>query len=173
MKYKQRKIKGGYIPIARDILKSDAYIDLHIGGKAIIPHLANCWHSEKQEAITYSARQVADVLNVSKSTGSRILKDLIAKGFINTVAESDWINGKARAYKLNWLPYHGKEATDEWREYVSDKLKPTSHPWDGSPPKRPTHGTVKLKTANLQVCRDQKSITYGTFSQATVPPQVH
>ena len=92
-----------------------------------------------------SARQVGIIMNISHKHGARVLADLVEKGFISIVEESNWINGKARYYKLNWMPYHGKEATDEWRKYKTSKLNTTCHSRHGTSKKRVAYVTDRNK----------------------------
>jgi len=136
------KRKHGVIGIPREMIRSPAYRDLSLPSRCLIVELQDVWNPG-HISIHFSVRRVSESLGVSISSASRSFQELLSHGFIKLAHESNWVNGKAREWQLNWLPINGLEPTDEWK------------------------GWPKVRHGNL----DQSS-TRGTVTHKTVPPEI-
>ncbi len=148
---KHFKRKGGVIALPRDLLRSDAYRALQLPARCLLIELQDVWSFDRP-IIHYSARRAAEALNVSPKTAARAFTELTEAGFIVMAGESDWLNGKAREYKLTWLPTNGREPTDEWAS-----ARPTCHQGNGRPGKRVTRVTVDSKPDPKPVTRERQN----------------
>ena len=111
---------GGVIGFPRQVLRSVAYKDLSTNARALMFELQDIWAPFKLD-LHYSVRRAAQSLGVANGTAGNAFKELIDHGFIRCVDESDWFNGKARVWRLNWLISRGKEPTNEWMEWEKNK----------------------------------------------------
>lgn len=70
----------------------------------------------------FSVKRAKDALGVSKPTAIKAFDELSNKGFIDLVNQHEWLNGRAREWRLTYLPYKGREPTDEWEDWRSEKI---------------------------------------------------
>jgi len=113
---RQYKWKGGVLGFPREVIRSKAYKDMSSNAKALMPHLQDVWKPH-EPIIHYSNRRVVDILGVSAGTACKVFKELEDHGFIQMIEEGDWLNGKAREWRLTWLTSNEKEPTNEWKSW--------------------------------------------------------
>ena len=107
------KYKQGVIGFPREVIRSDAFLKLKPAAKALMMILQDVWRPHEPN-VHFSVRRAGDRLNVSKNSAAVAFKELLQAGFIVCAEESDWLNGKARVWRLTWVPIKGKEPTNEW-----------------------------------------------------------
>ena len=88
------------------------------------------------------------MLGVSAGTATASFRDLESHGFIRMAEESDWLNGKAREWRLTWMTSNSREPTNEWLQWV--KLDSAFSERHGQTPNRSVRDTVKKKTPKLR-----------------------
>jgi len=114
--FKAYKYPGGVIGFPRIVLRSTAFKSLNSNARALMLEFQDFWRPH-EPAIHFSVRRAANLLNISPNTACRAFKELEEHGFITLKEESNWLNGKARVYILNWLPRGNKEPTNEWMNW--------------------------------------------------------
>ena len=159
---------GGVLGVPRRVIRSPAYRDLTLPARCLMLELQDVWRPSEPD-VHYSARRAATALNVSKSTASTTFHELVDHGFINRVGASDWLNGKARTYRLTWLSHDGREPTNEWMRW-SEKLKKGFGHRYGQGGNRPISGTVTQNRTNSPTKKQQVS---DDSHHETVQSQVH
>jgi|GEM_PF-417039 len=129
------KRPGGIIALPREMIRSPTYHALGLPARNLIPILQDVWNPS-EGAIHYSVERAATALKVSKGTASKAFKELWEHGFLQCVNESDWMNGKAREWRLTWMEFQGREPTDEWAHWqekitssVSEAERSTPNPF--------------------------------------------
>ena len=118
--FKNFRYPGGMICFPRQVHRSVAYKDLSTKARALMFDLQDVWRPGESD-LHYSVRRAAQSLGVANGTAGNAFKELIDHGFIRCVDESDWFNGKARVWRLNWIVNRGKEPTNEWMEWGNNK----------------------------------------------------
>jgi hypothetical protein len=119
-KFKYFLRKGGYFSMDRGVYDSPAYTSLSCTERAVLEGLNYYYVPGNREVIAMSARRLAKKVCINKDTAAKSLKRLAEVGFIQVVDESDWINGRARTYRLTFKPYKGRDPSDEWSKYQND-----------------------------------------------------
>jgi len=105
--------------VPREIIRSEAYLDMSLPAKQLMLHLQDVWKPH-EPIIHYSVRRAATVLGVSIGTASKAFKELEEHGFIRMAEESIWYGGrssKAREWRLTWLTSNGREPTNQWMSW--------------------------------------------------------
>ena len=163
VKAKTYRRPGGVIALPRDMISSPQYKALSPAARALIVELQAMW-KPGTKAVHLSARRAGKLLGVSKDTGARALRELVEAQFIVVAEESDWLNGRAREYRLTWQPPDGlqREPTDEWRHGSGLTARPTSHPCDGPTANRRPRETVDMGPSVDRRTRE----TIATHNQA-------
>lgn len=159
---------GGVLGVPRRVLRSPAYRDLSLPARCMMLELQDVWKPSEPD-VHYSTRRAATALNASMGTASRVFHELVDHGFIERVGASDWLNGKARTYRLTWLSHDGREPTNEWMQWP-EKLKKGFHQSNGQGVNRSTRVTV---TQNSELSPTKKQQVSDDFHPETVPPQIH
>lgn len=116
---KPRKYKypGGVLGVPREVLRSEAYLDMPLPARNLMLHLQDVWKPH-EPVIHYSVRRAAEILRVGIGTAAKAFNVLEEHGFIRMAEESVWNGGKsskAREWHLSWLTSHGREPTNEWK----------------------------------------------------------
>ncbi|MDT8398679.1 MAG: hypothetical protein RQ899_08700 [Pseudomonadales bacterium] len=107
---------GGVITLQRRLIESDVYLRLSPPAKVLMTLLQVHWANDKP--IGYGIREAADKIPCSRRTAMSAFKELTEAGFITMVNESLFnsrTTSKTRTWKLNWLLYKYKQATNEWK----------------------------------------------------------
>ena len=116
-----KKINGyrhpnGVIGFPRQVLRSDAYKNLSTNARALMFELQDVWRPHESN-IHYSVRRATEALGIANSSAGSAFSELANHKFIKCVDEADWFNGKARVWRLTWMPNNGREPTNEWKEW--------------------------------------------------------
>jgi hypothetical protein len=108
---------GGYFSMEREVYKSPAFQSLSAFERVVLLHLLYYFVPNKCEDIAMSGRRLGNELGINKDTAAKSLKRLEIVGLIKTTAESMWMNGFSRSYRLTFMSYQNKMATDEWKRF--------------------------------------------------------
>lgn len=106
---------GGVIALPRQMIRSDAYKHLSTNARALMILLQDVWRPF-EPAVHYSVRRAGENLNISRNTAAKAFLELTDHGFITCVEQSDWLNGKARVYKLTWVSPNGGAPSNLWKK---------------------------------------------------------
>jgi len=136
------KHPGGVLGVPREVIRSKAYLDMSSNAQVLIIHLQDVW-KDYEPVIHYSNRRVVDILGVSAGTASKAFKELEEHGFIQMAEECDWLNGKAREWRLTWLTANGREPTNEWKAW--ELSNPAFSQSNGQAPNRSASVTAAPK----------------------------
>jgi len=136
------KWKDGVLGVPRTVIRSEAYLDMSLPARQLMLHLQDAW-KDHEPIIHYSVRRAAKIIGVGVGTATKAFKELEEHGFIRMTEESNWLNGKAREWRLTWLTSHKREPTNEWEAWeITD---PAFSQRYGQPPNRSASDTVTLK----------------------------
>lgn len=116
---KSYKFPGGVIGFPRQVLRSPAYRNISTNARALMFELQDVWRPHEPN-LHYSVRRAAKALGVANNTAGNAFRELVDHEFIRCVDESDWFNGKARTWRLNWLANNGREPTNEWMQWPNN-----------------------------------------------------
>ncbi len=119
-KSKSYRHPGGVLAIPRQMVRSQAYKDLMPTARALIIELQDVWRPPEPE-LHFSVRRASAKLGVSNATACKAFSELWGHGFIKCTEQSDWFNGKARVWRLNWLANNGFEPTNEYLDWKENK----------------------------------------------------
>ncbi|WP_145903464.1 MarR family transcriptional regulator [Roseibium aggregatum] len=104
------KGEGRYMRLLHFMLKTDAWRDLSANARAGYIEIASRYSGRNNGSISYSVREMAEALHVSKQTAMRLLAELQEHGFI--------VQTKKGAFSVKT-----ERHASEWRltEYPCDK----------------------------------------------------
>lgn len=109
--------KGGVIVMPSRMLKSNAYLSLKPQAKVLVTLLQLHWSNSKP--VDYGIREAAAKTPCDRKTAIKAFKQLREHGFIECVEQSMFNsreNSRSRGWRLTWMPYHGREPTNEWEK---------------------------------------------------------
>ena len=114
--------QGGFIVKHREWLESSAYRDLSLTARCLLDEflLVHQRAPNQNGRLGLSVEKAAPRLGICENTAGPAFHELLAHGFIALGNEAVWVAGKAREYRLTFLPYNGREPTDEWRDWTPD-----------------------------------------------------
>lgn len=116
------RYRDGVIAIPREVVRSPAYRQLSLGARCAMVELQDVWRGGGP--VHMSARRLAEALGYSSHVAAaNALKELLQVGFIEIFEESNFISGKARSYRLTWLPDNGREPTCEYKKLAPSSLQ--------------------------------------------------
>lgn len=144
VKAKYFKHRGQVIVKPKLLLEAQRYFALSLAARVLMDHLQLAWNPGVS-AVHYSARRAADVLGMSRGSAAAALRELVELGFMTITGESNWQNGKAREYRLNWIPSTDKlYPSEEW-------LYPLPRPVDAAPKEKKRSAQRTVETAETPV----------------------
>ena len=108
------KRKEGVVGIPRIMIRSKAYKCLSGKSAKLITVLQDVYNPNEY-VVHYSTKRAEEAMQMSHPTVCKAFQELMDKGFIELIGLHDWMNGKAREWRLTWLPFNGREPTDEWQ----------------------------------------------------------
>jgi len=114
--------RGGVLIIGRRLMNSEAYSALRPASKVLMLLMQEHWSNDKP--VSFSVREAAKKIPCDTKTAQKCFNALMDVGFIECTNQSDWLRGKARNWRLTWMPYTEKEPTNEWEKWRSE-IKPT------------------------------------------------
>ena len=108
---------NGFMQFYRQIYDSSAYRSLSFIERGALLHMLYHFIPERSEVIAMSNRRLAREIGVNKDTAGRALRRLEAVGLIRMIDESNWYLGSARSYRLTFMPYQGRQPSDDWAAF--------------------------------------------------------
>jgi predicted transcriptional regulator of viral defense system len=84
---RSRRQLSSFVALERYILNSPAWKSLPLPGRCAYIEICNLYNGSNNGKIALSARTLADLLTISRSTAGRALADLEERGFIETVRQ--------------------------------------------------------------------------------------
>ena len=107
---------GGFFSMEREVYRSAAFKNLSPIERNVIFNLLYYFVPNKREDISMSGRRLGSELGINKDTAAKALKNLENLGFIRTTEESMWLSGRSRSYRLTFMAYRNRSATDDWKK---------------------------------------------------------
>jgi len=145
VKKPKKNSRGRFVMLTHDMIKSAAWQSLDGNEQALYVHFASRFDGKNNGRISFSVREAAQALNISKDTGARTIKVLIDRGLIEIVKRSAFNlkrgPDKATEYRLTEYPCNvtGKAATYKFKKWrrgkngkASNDIFSRSHQKDGS-----------------------------------------
>ena len=112
------KSKGGFVNLPFGMMQSPAFLALPPLAIALYVHVASRYTGDNNGEISFSTREAADLLKVSKDTASHLFRELVHKGFLKLAHDSSFtLKMKlARRWTLTqWPVKKGSAPTNDWR----------------------------------------------------------
>ena len=109
--------KGGVVVMQRRLIASEAYLRLSSQAKALTHLLQVHWRND--EPIGFGVREAEAKIPCSRRVAMRAFRELEESGFILKVDESIFCSrsqSKARTWRLTWLPWQGREPSNNWEK---------------------------------------------------------
>ena len=88
MKKPKKNSRGRFVMLTHDMIKSAAWQSLDGNEQALYVHFATRFDGKNNGRISFSVREAAQALNISKDTGARTIKVLIDRGLVEIVKRS-------------------------------------------------------------------------------------
>jgi hypothetical protein len=111
------KKRGRFFPLFHDIFLSSAYRDLTPKARCLLHELQFVEFPNRNGRIGMSETKAAALLGVVPNTASKAFEELMGKGFIERMFDGDHTKGLAAEWRLTFLPYDGKEPSDDWKYF--------------------------------------------------------
>lgn len=109
------KREGGWFPVCREWLNSEAYRDLSPLARCLLTEFQNIHYNGRNGHLSISVENAAHRLNVTQKTARAPFHELAEHGFIALTKGEYWQERKAREWRLTFYGCNGREPTDEWR----------------------------------------------------------
>jgi len=161
MKKKPKKNpRGRFVMLYQDLIESVAWKSLNGDARSLYLNVAAKYNGKNNGRISFSAREAAPALNISRATTARAFRNLIDRGFI-TIAKRSGFNlkrGQDRAteYRLTEYPCNvtGKRAGFKFKHWRrgkngSENISRSDHgdrPVRPRGPTGPTTGTERNRS---------------------------
>lgn len=113
--------RGGRIVIQRRLLDSKNYLTLPPQGKALLNLMQVHWRND--EPVGYGVREAEGKIPCGRKKAMNSFDELQERGFIIKIDESIFnsrAHSRTRTWRLTWLPYKGKEPTNDWESWVNE-----------------------------------------------------
>lgn len=114
------KAYGRFTPIYHHILKSPAFRALTPKARCLLLELQYREFPNRNGRIGFSENDAAKSLGCAPNTASKAFQELIDKGFVERSFDGDYTRGLASEWILTYLPYKGREPTNDWRNWKSE-----------------------------------------------------
>lgn len=112
------KSKRSFVNLPFDMVNSPAFLALPPAAVALYIHVACRYSGDNNGQISFSTREAADRLRVSKNTAAHLFRELVDKGFLKLAHDSSFgLKMKlARRWELTqWQLKHGMAPGNDWR----------------------------------------------------------
>jgi hypothetical protein len=123
MKKPKKNPRGHFVMIYEDMTKSAAWKSLDGNAQALYMHIAARYNSKNNGKISFSSREAAPAINVSKATAARAFNNLIRRMLIEVAKHSGFNlksgQGRAAEYRLTEHPCNvtGQPATYKFKKW--------------------------------------------------------
>ena len=111
--------------IPHPILESEAYRSLDLAGRGLFIELIMLHNGKNNGSLWLSVKDATDRLSLSdQRPAMRAFDDLKDRGLIAMTKDAHFSvkaseTSRARCWRLTWLPFDGKPASNEWRSYIA------------------------------------------------------
>jgi hypothetical protein len=187
--HKGRDRTDRYVSLRHWLLQSRAWLSLPAAARAIYIQLASRYNGSNNGRISYSVREGAQEVNVTKDTAGRMLKVLQDRGFIAPMKRgafshkvsreaSEWLLAE---YDNDIVPEHATKTFMRWQPpepeheiYHPPKSRTRSAPSDRTVRLPGPTGTTRKTdvTKNGVISPSDRTVT-GRNRDATVRPERH
>lgn len=136
-KLQNKRGNGNYesfIKIDRWMMKTPAFHSLGAGPRALLAELLFFFNGSNNGQISYSTRQGAAALHVTKATISKWLKELVDRGFIVERSPASFHmkygagRGVARSWELTWIGCDGCLPRKDFVHWRDGTIQKAVHP---------------------------------------------
>lgn len=121
-----RRIRGGFIALPYNLLDSPAWRSLSASAKVTFLMLKRRFYGGNNGEISLSCREVAYEAHVSKSTASRLFRELQEHGLIKQAKRGYFTGRQATTWTLTTEMLGAALASNEWKKW--DPKKPFEVP---------------------------------------------
>lgn len=109
--------RGKFTPCYHDVMNSSAYRSLSFKARCLLLEMQKIEFPNRNGSIGLSEIAAAKLLGCAPNTASVAFDELLDRGFIERCFDGDYSRGIAAEYRITYLPYYGREPTDEWKKY--------------------------------------------------------
>ncbi len=108
---------GQWRPIYVKVLESEAFLSLSFKARCLLMLLQQHEYPNRNGQLGMSEKRAAKLLRCAPNTASKAFEELIDRGFIIRSFDGDYTRGMASEWIITYLPYQGREPTNEWEEW--------------------------------------------------------
>lgn len=115
---KGRSRDSSHVRLFHFMTGSAAWADLSGNAVKLLVHLARFETGANNGELFLSERMAAEGIGVAKRTAAKLFDELEDHGFIAPTAKGYFSTQRAATqWRLTWVPWAGKAATNEWRSW--------------------------------------------------------
>lgn len=108
----------GFNRMCRVMFDSPAYRDLSLSARVLLDEFMHLYRPDRNGTLSISTKNAAKRLNCAEKTAMKAFPELVEHGFLALTEGHYWQQRKAREWRLTFEPCHGREPTDEWKEWT-------------------------------------------------------
>ena len=156
---KQNKLryrrKSRYIQKYFEWLESPAYRDLTPLARCLLDEFQMIYLPSRNGRLNLPLARAAERLGVSENTAMHAYDALIEHGFLALAEPSDWVQRRARLWRLTFEECGGREPTDDWKKWEPTKPVAVIHR-KNKRPKKLRQAASNIEANNTQKLRQQR-----------------
>jgi hypothetical protein len=115
------KRDSSFFQVHADWFDSTAYRNLSLTARCLLEEFMFVYLPGRNGHLVLSVEQAAVRLNTSEETARKAYHELMEKGFLVLSEEANYLNGRAREFRLTVFPSNnGREPSDDWKNWSPD-----------------------------------------------------
>ena len=110
-----------YFQVYEEWFESPAYRSFNPTARCLLDEFCNIYRPGRNGSLVLSNEVAAKRLNLSVETTRKAFHDLMETGFLVPNEDAQYLNGRAREFRLTIFPSNnGREPTDDWKLWSLD-----------------------------------------------------
>lgn len=111
---------GRFVMRYECLMESPAYRSLSTVARCLLEEFQRVYYPDRNGRLSISTRNAAKLLNVSEPTATAAFYDLEEHGFIALANHENWMERRAREWRLTFERNGTRAPTDEWATWSGE-----------------------------------------------------